>query len=788
MRIPFLILGLLPALLLAAVACGEDAPIPTSVPTADRAQTAAPETTEVPAPIPTSAPTPDRAQTATPETTEVPAPIPTSAPTPDRAQTATPETTEVPAPIPTSAPTPERAQTATPEATEVPAPIPTSAPTPERAETVTPETTEVPAPIDGVELNIAESDPPQYFLEVTSGLPDACHTFERIETQRAGTEITVTVINRVLTGDIACAQVYETESSTMFLGSEFEADVTYTVRVNDWETSFTTEAAAVEVEAPIEDVTLNIVESDPPQYFLEIVSGLPTTCHILERNDVNQLPWEEVMVTVVNRVAATGPACAESGETKTTVVPLRSGFRPSETYGGRVNDWVMLLTPESAIARFATPKAATTAVPAPIESVNLYAWLGFGLPEYSLKIVSSLPTLCHVFDQAETQRSETEIAVAVMNRFAPGGEACTEISQSQTTWVDLGRDLDLGVTYTVRVNDWNTSFTAEPEPIEVEASVEDVVIRMGDPTPGHYLAVTYRLPNTCHIPDRPTVQERGRKITVTAITRVFASGDACGDIDSTVTFFVWVGYLDWNATYSLQVNDWEAPFTNDPTEQLGGIPIKDVSINVDESDPQRYVLEITHGPRLYGHCYSVDPVVQGLLAPPWAEGTYRVSLHARPDERGGCSETDEPKTTVVKLTHDFQPGALYTIQVNDSTIFFTRAPQPIPEVYGPLPHYYGSPFLEAPTVRPTKSQPRRYFLDSVVEFVPGCNEMDRTDLRQSGDNIHFRAILLDYWWPNAHCDLFFGYRYSIDLGSDFERGVTYTVYSQGRVVAQFTAE
>ena len=486
MRTPFLILGLLPALILAAVACGEDAPIPTS------------------------APTPDRAQTVTPETTEVPAPIPTSAPTPERAETVTPETTEVPAPIPTSAPTPERAETVTPETTEVPAPIPTSAPTPERAETVTPETTEVPAPIDGVELNIAESDPPQYFLEITSGLPNACHTFDGIDTQRSGTEIAVSVINRVLTGDIACAQVYETESSTVFLGSEFEADVTYTVRVNDWETSFTTEAAAVEVEAPIEDVTLNIVESDPPQYFLEIVSGLPTTCHILERNDVNQLPWEEVMVTVVNRVAATGPACAESGETKTTVVPLRSGFRPSETYGGRVNDWVMLLTPESAIARFATPKAATTAVPAPIESVNLYAWLGFGLPEYSLKIVSSLPTLCHVFDQAETQRSETEIAVAVMNRFAPGGEACTEISQSQTTWVDLGRDLDLGVRYTVRVNDWNTSFTAEPEPIEVEASVEDVVIRMEDHTPGHYLAVTYRLPNTCHIPDRPTVQKGDR--------------------------------------------------------------------------------------------------------------------------------------------------------------------------------------------------------------------------------------------------------------------------------------
>ena len=78
--------------------------------------------------------------------------------------------------------------------------------------TTEPETTEVPAPIDGVELNIDESDPPQYFLEVTSGLPDACHTFDRIETQRSRTEITVTVIN---------------------LGSDFLPDVTYTALVND---------------------------------------------------------------------------------------------------------------------------------------------------------------------------------------------------------------------------------------------------------------------------------------------------------------------------------------------------------------------------------------------------------------------------------------------------------------------------------------------------------------------------------------------------------------------------
>ena len=94
-------------------------------------------------------------------------------------------------------------------------------------------TVEVAAPIENVAVNIAESDPPQYFLEITSGLSDACHTFDRVETERSGTEITVTVINRVVTGDVMCAQVYETETNSVALGTDFNTGVAYTVRVND---------------------------------------------------------------------------------------------------------------------------------------------------------------------------------------------------------------------------------------------------------------------------------------------------------------------------------------------------------------------------------------------------------------------------------------------------------------------------------------------------------------------------------------------------------------------------
>ena len=148
MRRLFLTLGLLPALMLLAAACGEDAPTPTSVP-------------------------------------------------------------------------------------------PTPSPTPHMVETPAPETTEVSAPIENVVVNVAESDPPQYFLEITSGLPDACHTFDRVETERSGTEITVTVINKVVTGDVMCAQVYGTETNSVALGTDFEPGAAYTVRVNDETLTFT---------------------------------------------------------------------------------------------------------------------------------------------------------------------------------------------------------------------------------------------------------------------------------------------------------------------------------------------------------------------------------------------------------------------------------------------------------------------------------------------------------------------------------------------------------------------
>ena len=51
------------------------------------------------------------------------------------------------------------------------------------------------APIESVELSIAESFPPQYFLKVTSGLPSGCAQFKDHKVVRDGNNIAITVTN-----------------------------------------------------------------------------------------------------------------------------------------------------------------------------------------------------------------------------------------------------------------------------------------------------------------------------------------------------------------------------------------------------------------------------------------------------------------------------------------------------------------------------------------------------------------------------------------------------------------
>lgn len=96
------------------------------------------------------------------------------------------------------------------------------------------------APIESVEIRIAESFPPQYFLDVVSGLPSGCATFDRYEVKRTGDVIEVAVWNQVAAPrDGACTAIYGTVEHAIALGSDFRPRQSYTVHVNGVVRTFT---------------------------------------------------------------------------------------------------------------------------------------------------------------------------------------------------------------------------------------------------------------------------------------------------------------------------------------------------------------------------------------------------------------------------------------------------------------------------------------------------------------------------------------------------------------------
>lgn len=96
----------------------------------------------------------------------------------------------------------------------------------------------VPAPIDGLDVRVLESSPPQYMLNVRAGLPSGCAERNRHDVNRTGETITVTVLNWMPSGNPPCTAIYGSYELSINLGSDFRAGATYLVRVNDKTTAF----------------------------------------------------------------------------------------------------------------------------------------------------------------------------------------------------------------------------------------------------------------------------------------------------------------------------------------------------------------------------------------------------------------------------------------------------------------------------------------------------------------------------------------------------------------------
>ena len=93
------------------------------------------------------------------------------------------------------------------------------------------------APIEELSVRIAESAPPQLFVDVTTGLPGGCAAFNSVTLERSGNTVTLTMWNSMPSSPTACTAIYGYMRHTVPLGP-FQPG-TYVLRVNDQSRQFT---------------------------------------------------------------------------------------------------------------------------------------------------------------------------------------------------------------------------------------------------------------------------------------------------------------------------------------------------------------------------------------------------------------------------------------------------------------------------------------------------------------------------------------------------------------------
>ena len=79
-------------------------------------------------------------------------------------------------------------------------------------------------------------------------------------------------------------------------------------------------------------------------------------------------------------------------------------------------------------------------------------------PQVTVKVKAGLPSGCVRKDSYSVTRSGNTFTVSVLNSMPTGNPVCTMIYGQYELDIDLGRDLAVGTTYTVHVNDKTTTF------------------------------------------------------------------------------------------------------------------------------------------------------------------------------------------------------------------------------------------------------------------------------------------------------------------------------------------
>lgn len=96
-------------------------------------------------------------------------------------------------------------------------------------------------------------------------------------------------------------------------------------------------ASRQEVPAPIDGLSVRVLESNPPQYMLSVQAGLPGGCAEKNRHEL-QRGAEAITMTVLNWMPTGNPPCTMIYGSYELNINLGSDFQRGTTYAVSVND------------------------------------------------------------------------------------------------------------------------------------------------------------------------------------------------------------------------------------------------------------------------------------------------------------------------------------------------------------------------------------------------------------------------------------------------------------------
>ena len=321
-----------------------------------------------------------------------------------------------------------------------------------------------------------------------------------------------------------------------------------------------------------------------------------------------------------------------------------------------------------------------------------------------------------------------------------------------------------------------------PDMVEEPAPIDDVTVSATSDSPPEYVVhIKSGLPNGCHRFKGHEVSREGDTVKITVTNLKPADGlVACTMIYGTVETTIELGSdFDPGQSYKIDVNgavsDLKAPASSQTV--IEEAPIESVQIAVSQGQPAKNEMVIVLG--LPDSCHEfVGYELDG------EDDTFRIVVRnsrlTGPDV--ACAEIYRTVETRIDLGEDVEVCKAYTVVAGDEEYLVQaiapnvrcKAPEvgadtvPVPPALAPI---------EDVSIRTTRSIPAQYTLVIRSRLPNSCVRFGGYSTRQTGDTILVAVTnLTDQKQGQACAQVYATVETTIDLGTEFYSGTTYTVY------------